>query len=120
MSRTGARARVLRARMELDEAERQLELRWQPWRERLRRHRLALLIGGGLLGGIALATVAPKRWSRVGAALFGGSARLARSAVGPAVLGALWTSILSSTTGTHRSASTRGASEVGNPAAPGG
>jgi hypothetical protein len=93
MNRDNARARVNCARMELEAAEQQLAAHWQPWRERIDRYRLSLLIGGGLLGGLALATVSPKRWSRVGAALFGGSAWLVRSAIGPAVLSALWTSI---------------------------
>ena len=65
-------------------------------------HKLALLIGGGLLGGIALATLRPKVWSRVGAVLFGSGAWLARSPVGPALLGALWTNILSNSTATCR------------------
>ncbi len=68
------------------------------------RHRLALLIGSGLLGGIALATLRPKAWSRVGAVLFGSGAWLARSPVGPALLGALWTNILSDSTATRRPA----------------
>jgi hypothetical protein len=93
MNRDNARARVHRAKVELDASEQQLAAHWQPWRERIGRHRLSLLIGGGLLGGLALAMVPPKRWARVGAGLFGGSAWLVRSALGPAVLGALWTNI---------------------------
>lgn len=94
MNRNGARTRVRNARAELEKAEQQLATRYPPWRERLGRHRLSLLVGGGLLGGFALATVSPKRWSRVGAVLFGGSAWLIHSPVGPALLGALWTNIL--------------------------
>jgi len=94
MNRDSARARVHRARAELDAAERQLAARWQPWHKRIRRQRLPLLIGGGLLVGIAVAIVPPKHWARIGAALFGGSAWFARSAIGPAVLSALWTNIL--------------------------
>jgi hypothetical protein len=96
MNRGGARARVRRARTELDQAELQLAARWRPWRERLRRHRLSLLVGGGLLGGFALVMTPPRWWSRIGAALFGGSAWLASSPVGPAVLGVLWTNIFCS------------------------
>lgn len=96
MTRGGARARVRRARTELDQAELQLAARCRPWGELLRRHRLSLLVGGGLLGGFALALAPPRWWSRFGAALFGGSARLAGSPVVPAVLGALWTNIFCS------------------------
>ena len=95
MSRDDTRSRIHRAQLELDAAEQQLAARWKPWRERIGRYQLPLLIGGGLLGGLALATVAPKRWARVGAILFGGSAWLARSAITPPMLVALWTSIQS-------------------------
>jgi hypothetical protein len=93
MNRGNARARVHRAEVELDAAEQQLAVRWQPWRERIRRQRLPWLIGGGFLGGLALAMVPPKRWASLGAVLFGGSAWLARSAIGPAMLSALWSEI---------------------------
>jgi hypothetical protein len=93
MKRSGARARVQRAKAELDQAELQLAACCKPWRERLGRHRLALLIGGGLLGGFALARASPRRWSRIGAAVFGSSAWLARSPVGPALLAAVWTAL---------------------------
>jgi len=112
MTRDNARARMHRARIEFDEAEQQFAAHWQPWHERMRRHRLSLLIGGGLLGGLALATVSPKHWSRVGAALFGGGAWLARSAIGPAVLGALWTNIQS-----PRSTLTPASVRAGSPSA---
>jgi len=93
MNRSSARARVRRARVELDAAEQQLAAGWQPWRARFRNHRLSALIGAGLLGGFAAATVPPKHWARLGAAVFGGAAWLTRSAIGPAVLGALWTRV---------------------------
>ena len=98
MSRNDARARVHRAQAEFDAAEHQLAAHWQPWRDRFRHHRLFVLIGGGLLSGLAVAAVSPKHWARIGAALFGGSAWLTRSAIGPAVLGALWTTIRGSST----------------------
>jgi len=112
MNRDKARARVHRAQLELDAAQQQLTARWTPWRRLMGRHRLSLLIGGGLLGGLALAMVPPKRWASFGAALFGGSAWLARSALGPSVLGAFWTYIQSN------SASARPPVPV-RPAAPG-
>lgn len=64
------------------------------WSGRIERQRAAVLVGAGLLGGIALETVSPQRWSRVGAALFGTGAWLARSAIGPALVGALFSSVL--------------------------
>jgi len=104
MNRNDARARVRRAQAELDAAEQQLAERWQPWRRRFGQHRLSALIGEGLFGGLAVATVPPKHWARVGAAVFGGAAWLARSAIGPAVLGALWTRVQGSSA--HASAAT--------------
>ena len=89
MKVVSARQRVHRARIELEAAERKLDASWQPWHERLRRHRVALLIGSGLLGGLAVATVAPKRWARLGALVFGGGAWLTRSALMPTLLAAL-------------------------------
>lgn len=111
MNRDNARARVHRAQQELDAAEQQLAAHWLPWRDRIGRHTLSLLIGSGLLGGFALSIVSPKHWARVGAALFGGSAWLARSAIGPAVLGALWTNIQSTSSSARAPATT-------HPAAP--
>jgi len=93
MNRDKARVRVHRAQLQLDAAEEQLAARWPPLAERMGQHRFSLLVGGGLLGGLALTAVPTKTWAQIGAALFGGSAWIARSAVGPAVFGALWTSI---------------------------
>ncbi len=89
MSHINAQQRVRQARMELELAQTKLSAHWQPWYVRLARCRLALLLGGGLLAGYAIATVPPRHWSRVGAALLGSSAWLARSAFGPALIGAL-------------------------------
>jgi hypothetical protein len=91
-----ARERVHHARLELAEAEQQLAARWQR-----KQFRLPTLISAGLLGGIALVTVSPKSWARVGAALFGGSARLARSVIGPVVISGLWTYIQSGSASKH-------------------
>ncbi|MDR3387583.1 MAG: hypothetical protein P4L92_11060 [Rudaea sp.] len=91
MSKIGARIRVHEARMELEAAERALESRCRPWRRYLRHHYTSLLIGSGLVGGFALAAVAPKQWARLGAIFFSSGARLAQSALLPALLGALWT-----------------------------
>jgi hypothetical protein len=58
--------------------------------ERFERHRKAVLIGAGVLGGLAVLYVPPRGWSRLGAVLFGGGARLAQSAIGPVLIGAIW------------------------------
>jgi hypothetical protein len=56
---------------------------WSP------RERLALWFGAGLAGGLALATLSPGQWSRLGSVVFGGSARILRSPIGPALLAAI-------------------------------
>lgn len=53
------------------------------------RERLAMWIGAGLAGGLALATLSPRHWSRLGSLVFGGSARILRSPIGPALLAAI-------------------------------
>jgi len=94
VSANAARERVECARRELQQAERQLAARGQRWRALAVRHRLALVLGGGLLSGFVLSTAPPKLWSRMGAALFGGCGWLLRSPLAPTLLGALWTNIL--------------------------
>lgn len=116
MSCNTARARIRLAREELARAEKQLAGRWQCWCERFGRHRLFLLIGGGLLGGFTLVALPPRRWSRVGAALFSTGAWLARSPAAPALFAALWARIPRQPT-TARPAGT-GRPEVGNAASP--
>lgn len=78
------------------------------------RDRLALWIGAGLAGGLALATLSPRQWSRLGSLLFGGSARILRSPIGPALLAAILARA-SAPTGTARTVNV----EVG-PAPPAG
>jgi hypothetical protein len=56
---------------------------WSP------RESLALWFGAGLAGGLALATLSPRQWSRLGSVVFGGSARVLRSPIGPALLAAI-------------------------------
>lgn len=90
MSRRSAHVRVQRVREEHNQAQQRLATHRQSRRGRPERHRLPWLIGGGLLGGLALAILPPKRWAQAGALLLGGGARLMRSALGPALLGALW------------------------------
>jgi hypothetical protein len=38
---------------------------------------------------LALATLSPRQWSRLGSLVFGGSARILRSPIGPALLAAI-------------------------------
>jgi hypothetical protein len=66
------------------------------------RHRLSLLIGSGLVGGVALITLPPKHWARVGAALFGCGAWLARSPIGLALVVNLWNKIPRDSIATRR------------------
>ncbi len=53
------------------------------------RERLAVWIGAGLAGGLALATLSPRHWSRLGTMLLAGSAWVLRSPIGPALLAAV-------------------------------
>lgn len=53
------------------------------------RQRLGLWIGAGLVGGLALATMSPRQWSRLGGLVFGAGAWLLRSPIGPALLAAV-------------------------------
>lgn len=93
MNHISARERVHQARIELEAAERALDAHRQPWHERLCRHRVALLIGSGLLSSLAFATVPQRRLAHIGASLFAGSASLARSPLMPLFLGALLSNI---------------------------
>lgn len=84
------RTRVVKAASGVTAAQHALKAHWQPWQARVRRHQIALLIGAGLASGLALATLPPRIWSRLGALVFGGGARLARSAGMPVLLGTFW------------------------------
>jgi hypothetical protein len=57
--------------------------------DRDERQRLAPWIGAGLIAGLAMASLSPRQWSRLGSALFGGGARILLSPVGPALLAAI-------------------------------
>lgn len=92
MSYRQACERVQRARTELERAEQDLKSEWWPWHSWLARYRSTLLIGSGLLSGFALARGSPRVWSRLGAAVFSGSAWVMRSPLGPMLLGALFAS----------------------------
>ncbi|MBL8297649.1 MAG: hypothetical protein JNN30_04795 [Rhodanobacteraceae bacterium] len=100
MSDPTLRERVHRARVDAEHADRQLINCWQSWHKRFDRHRLAFLIGGGLLGGLTLAMVSPKHVSRVRAFLFGGKASLVRSPIIASLLAMLWTALLDTSSNT--------------------
>lgn len=53
------------------------------------RQRLAMWIGAGLAGGLALAALTPRQWSRLGALVFGAGAWMLRSPIGPALVAAV-------------------------------
>ena len=81
MSRRGAHVRTQRVRDERNQAPQRLATPRPSRRGHPDRHRLSWLIGGGLLGGLALAILPPKRWAQAGA-----------------LLGALWMNLADSPT----------------------
>jgi len=89
MMRSAARERVSRARAQLLPAEHEVAIARGSWHEPFVRHRTVVLIGGGVLAGLAVAGIPPRHWSRAGAGLFNAAARLTGSALGPAILTAL-------------------------------
>lgn len=89
-----ARQRAEQARAELERSERALGARWQVWHARAEHSRPWLLAGIGFASGVAFATLPARWWARLGSVAFGGGARLARSALAPALLGPLWSNLL--------------------------
>ena len=89
MKRVSAAARVSLAETELACAERALVESARPWRTRLRKHRNALILGGGFAGGLALTFFPPRWWARIGAFAGATAATAARSAFTPAIVGAV-------------------------------
>lgn len=88
----GARARVETAQAELVAAETNLAHSVEPWRAKVREHRTALVLAGGVVAGLAVALLPTRWWGRIGA--LAGSiagtvgAAAAKSFVTPAVMGA--------------------------------
>lgn len=80
--------RVRQAQAELASAQRDLQRDWAPWRARLRRHRAAAIVIGGMAGGAALALLPVRWWSGVGAVLGRVAALAARSTLTPALAAA--------------------------------
>jgi hypothetical protein len=87
MKITGAPARVRMAEARLASAERALIVSTRLWRWRLRRHRGALIVGGGFVSGLVLTFFPPRWWARVGAFAGATAATAARSALTPAIIG---------------------------------
>jgi hypothetical protein len=80
---------VRQAQAELALAELQLAKSTWPLRRDLHRHRNALILFGGFATGLALTFLPPRWWARIGAAVGATAAGLARSALTPAVVGAV-------------------------------
>lgn len=87
---SAARTRAERAQANAHSAGLRLREQLRPWQLRARQHRVALLAGTGLGAGLAIALLPPRVWSRIGALLFGGGARVARSSMLPLVLATIW------------------------------
>jgi hypothetical protein len=87
MSSNASRQSVAQARVALEHAERVLDARCTSWEQRHAVPRAAWLLGGGFLGGFALATLSVKTWTKIGAAVAGTGAWLARSSLTPTLFG---------------------------------
>lgn len=85
-----ARRSVREARIAVEHAQAMLNQDVRSLRERLIQHHLAIILGGGFLTGIAFTALPPKVWAKLGGALLGGSAWLARSPVGAGLVGTLF------------------------------
>jgi len=57
-------------------------------RDWIGRHRIACIVAGGFLGGVALSALPRRLWSRVGAIAGAGAAAIARSMLAPMIAGA--------------------------------
>jgi len=84
-----AAARVRQAQAELALAEFELAKSTTSLRHDLDRHRNSLVLFGGFATGLALTFLPPGWWARIGATVGATAAGLARSALTPAVIGAL-------------------------------
>jgi hypothetical protein len=99
-----AAVRVSRAKAELAAAERELVKSTLPWQ--LQRQRSAVALVSGFSAGLALALFPPRWWARVGATLGGAAARTARSALAPAIMGAVLSHVLRSEDASAKAAPT--------------
>jgi hypothetical protein len=92
---TTAAARASRAQAELAAAERDLTKTLLPRQRPLQQHRRAITLISGFSAGLALALLPPRWWAGVGAALGKTAASTARSALAPAIVGAVLSHLLS-------------------------
>ena len=88
-SARSAAQRVRTAQSELDVALAALVRDTAPIRTSFRRHPVAWVVAGGLLGGFALSWLPTRLWGKIGATIGGGGALLARSLLTPAIAAAL-------------------------------
>lgn len=89
-------ARVRRARLQLEAAERDLARSAGSWRQRLRRHRGRIVLTSGFLSGTALVLLPSRWWTRAGAAVGGAAATAARSIFTPVLIGTLLSQVRAS------------------------
>jgi hypothetical protein len=87
---------VSTAQTELAAAESDLTKTLLPWQRPLQRNRSTIALISGFSAGLALALLPPRWWGGVGAALGKTAASTARSALAPAIVGAVLSHLLSS------------------------
>jgi hypothetical protein len=93
---TNAAVRVSRAQAELATAERELVKSALPRQRQLQRHQSAIALICGFSTGLALALFPPRWWGRAGATFGSAAASTARSALAPAIVGAVLSHVLRS------------------------
>jgi hypothetical protein len=84
-----AKRRIQAARIDVAAAHAALLRDWRPWREAWQRHRSALIVASGFAGGLALSSLSPRLWARVGVLAAAGAALVARSVLVPMIAGAV-------------------------------
>ena len=89
MSTPSAQARVRAAQAELDAAHRALARSSAPIEASIRRRRATWILASGFFGGLALSSLSPRLWARIGALVGSASALVARSVLTPMIAGAL-------------------------------
>jgi hypothetical protein len=87
---------VSRAQAELAAAEREFVKSTLPWQRRLQRKRSGIALVSGFSAGLLLALLPPRWWAGMGAALGTTAASTARSALAPAIVGAVLSHLLRS------------------------
>ncbi len=90
MSIYSAQRKVRDARVALEQAEVALQANCYLWKRNFEKHRSAVILGGGFLAGIAFTALPPRIWAKLGAAIGGGTAWLARSPFSATLAGTLF------------------------------